>query len=39
VAPYNPTGDVMDALHFALFQTCDQSGRGCATNANDSRIP
>ena len=26
VLPYNPTTDVMDALHFALFQTCDKDG-------------
>jgi hypothetical protein len=29
----------MDALHFALFQTCDESGRGYALSADDRVIP
>ena len=29
----------MDALHFALFQTCDKSGRGYALSADDRAIP
>lgn len=26
VRPYNPTDQIMDALYFALWQTCDSSG-------------
>ena len=39
VLPYNPTTDVMDALHFALFQTCDKSGRGYAHDPNQRYVP
>ncbi len=36
VRPYNPTDQIMDALYFALWQTCD--GDGGYAHSADKRV-